>query len=408
MKEITTDNVNSETGPLAGIKVLELSHAVMGPTTGLVLADLGADVIKIEPAPKGDETRRLKGFGAGFFTCFNRNKKSLGLNLKDPEGREILDRMIPLADVLIENFGPGTIERLGYGYERVSKLNPRLVFCSLKGFMPGPYQHRQALDEVTQMMGGLAYMTGPSGRPLRAGASVVDIMGGIFGVVGILSALIERRSDGRGRFVTASLFESVAMLVSQHMAIAAITGQAPPPMPERGRAWSIYDLFLTSDNHQVFIGVTTDRHWQRFCKVFGFDDLLEDKSLAGNQDRIDQRDRLLPYLTERFGRMKKNEILELAEKAGIPFAPVAKPQDLFDDPHLNASGGLLNVRLPDGRTIKLPALPLRIKGHDFNKSLDPPTLGQGGGNWLEAAGLDEGKLTDLVRRGIVVYEKDGK
>ena len=221
--------------PLTGIRVLELSLAVMGPTAGMVLGDMGADVIKIERTPQGDDTRRLKGFGTGLFPPFNRNKRSLVLNLKDPEGKAVMDRLIETADVLVENFAPGTIDRLGFGYERVSRINPRLIFCALKGFMPGPYEKRPALDEVCQMMAGLAYMTGPSGRPLRAGASVLDIMGGSYGVIGVLAALYERERTGRGQYLRATLFESCALLVAQHMAVAAATGEAPPPMPERGR-----------------------------------------------------------------------------------------------------------------------------------------------------------------------------
>ena len=309
--------------PLEGIRVLELGHTVMGPTAGLVLADMGADVYKVERTGKGDDTRWLKGFGAGFFIYFNRNKKSLSLDLKSDRGKELLLKLIEKADVLIENYGPETVERLGLGYEACRARNPRLIYCALKGFMPGPYEKRPALDEVVQMMGGLAYMTGPSGRPLRAGASVTDILGGCFGAIGILAALYQRQFTGRGQLVQATLFESVAFLVGQHMAIAAVTGQAPPPMPDRGRAWSIYDLFKTADGELVFIGVTSDRHWQRMCETFGFANWAGDQRLATNQGRIDQRDWFLPELQNRMARLKKSELMTLAEKAGIPFAPVA-------------------------------------------------------------------------------------
>jgi len=246
--------------PLAGIRVLELGHTVMGPTCGMVLADLGADVFKVERTGKGDDTRWLKGFGSGFFTNFNRNKKSLAIDLKSDKGKELFLKLVGHVDVLIENFGPGTVDRLGIGYAACKKINPGLIYCALKGFMPGPYEKRPALDEVVQMMGGLAYMTGPSGRPLRAGASVTDIMGGSYGAIGILAALYQRQFTGKGQLVQATLFESVAFMVGQHMAIAAITGEPPPPMPERGRAWSIYDLFATADGQQVFVGITSERH----------------------------------------------------------------------------------------------------------------------------------------------------
>ena len=387
--------------PLTGIRVLELSLAVMGPTAGMVLADMGAEVIRIEPTPQGDETRRIKGFGVGFLPAFNRNKRSIILNLKSPEGKEIMDRFIETADVLIENYAPGTIERLGFGYERVSGINPRLIFCSLKGFMPGPYENRPALDEVCQMMGGLAYMTGPAGRPLRAGASVLDIMGGSYGVIGILTALYERERTGRGQHVLATLFESVVMLMAQNMAVAAITGQPPPPMPERGRSWSVYDLFETSDKEKVFVGLTSDAHWQRFCKSFGYDDLLADSRLATNNSRVDERGWLMPELHSRLAKLAKAEIIEKADAASVPFAPVARPEDLIDDPHLNASGGLLETTLPDGRKTKLPRIPLRMGNYDFGLRNDPPAPGEGSEALLLALGLDRDRIAALKSAGVI-------
>lgn len=250
--------------PLAGIRVLELGHNIMGPVCGQILADLGAEVFKVERPGQGDDTRHLKGFGAGFFVCFNRNKKSLAIDLKSAQGRALFLRLVAEVDVLIENFAPGTVDRLGIGADVCRACNPRLIFCSLKGFMPGPYAHRMALDEVVQMMGGLAHMTGPTGKPMRAGASVTDILSGSLAVVGILAALVQRQQSGVGQTVQATLFESVAYLMGQHMAGAAVTGEEPPPMPERGRTWSVYELFATRDGLQVFIGITSDRHW---CKT---------------------------------------------------------------------------------------------------------------------------------------------
>lgn len=387
--------------PLQGIRVLELAHTVMGPTTGLIMADLGAEVIKIEKMPDGDDTRRLKGFGAGFFPYFNRNKKSLCLNLKDEKAKKVLRRLIKTADVLVENFGPGTIDRLGFGYEDVKQINPRLIFCSLKGFMPGPYEKRLALDEVVQMMGGLAYMTGPSGRPLRAGASVTDIMGGTFGVIGILTALLERQRTGRGQFVKATLFEAVAFMVAQHMAVTAVTGQEPPPMPERGRAWAVYDLFETSDDQQVFIGITSDYHWERFCTSFGFSDLLGNPDLSSNQKRIEQKEWLLSELARRLQGLSKKTILQKAEEARIPFAPVARPAELFSDLHLNGAGWLLETRLPQGIKAKLPKIPLHMKGYDFGLRRNPPRIGEGSKGVLASSGFSDEEIQHLVEEGVL-------
>ncbi|MBI5578215.1 MAG: CoA transferase [Deltaproteobacteria bacterium] len=387
--------------PLEGIMVLELGHTVMGPTCGLVLADMGADVYKVERTGKGDDTRWLKGFGAGFFTCFNRNKKSISIDLKSEKGKAVLLTLVEKADVLVENFGPETVDRLGLGYAACAQRNPRLIYCSLKGFMPGPYEKRPALDEVVQMMGGLAYMTGPSGRPLRAGASVTDILGGSYGAIGILAALYQRKITGCGQLVQATLFESVAFLMGQHMAIAAITGQAPPPMPDRGRAWSIYDLFKTADGEQVFIGVTSERHWQRMCETFGFSEWGRDPRLASNQGRIDQREWFWPALQDRLGRVKKAELMALAEKAGIPFAPVARPQDLFEDPHLNQSDSLAETGLPGGGVAKLPKIPLRMNRSGFDLRLNPPGVGEGSLEVYRQCGFSTAEIRSLADQGVI-------
>jgi crotonobetainyl-CoA:carnitine CoA-transferase CaiB-like acyl-CoA transferase len=387
--------------PLEGILVLELGHTVMGPTAGLVLADMGADVYKVERTGKGDDTRWLKGFGAGFFPFFNRNKKSVSIDLKSDPGKQVLLRLVEKADVLIENFGPETVERLGVSYDVCRERNPRLIYCSLKGFMPGPYEKRPALDEVVQMMGGLAYMTGPTGRPLRAGSSVTDILGGSYGAIGILAALYQRQFTGRGQLVQATLFESVAFLVGQHMAITAVSGQAPPPMPDRGRTWSVYDLFKTVDGELLFIGVTSDRHWQRMCDTFGFSDWADDPHLATNQGRIHAREWFLPELHQRLGKLSKADLMALAEKAGIPFAPVARPQDLFDDPQLNQSGSLATTTVPGGGVAKLPKLPLRMDQSPFDLRLNPPGIGEGSLGLYKKCGFSETEIRSLAQDGIV-------
>ena len=387
--------------PLAGIRVLELSHTVMGPTAGLVLADLGADVIKIEPAPAGDHTRRLPGFAAGFFGYFNRNKRSLAIDLKTPEGQGLLRRLAAGADVLVENYGPGTMERLGCGYERLASVNPRLVYCALKGFLSGPYQDRPALDEIVQFMAGLAYMTGPPGRPLRAGTSVVDITGGLFGVIGVLAALRERERTGRGQLVRSALFETTAFLVGQHMATEVATGEPPPPMPARLGAWAIYQTFATADGDQLFLGITSDRHWQRFCAVFERPDLLADPRLATNADRVVARPWLVPLIAEIAAGHSKAELIRLLEHANVPFAPVATPSDLFDDPHLLASGGLLEVLMPDERAARLPALPFELDGARLPLRRQAPGLGEHSRELLREIGVTEDELAELERCGIV-------
>jgi crotonobetainyl-CoA:carnitine CoA-transferase CaiB-like acyl-CoA transferase len=387
--------------PLHGIRVVELSHMVMGPSCGLVLGDLGADVIKVEPVGEGDNTRRLPGSGAGFFQAFNRNKRSLALDVKSPKGLAFARRLIARADVLIENFRPGGLDQLGLGYDALKGENPGLVYCSLKGFLSGPYENRAALDEVVQMMGGLAYMTGPPGRPLRAGAPVNDIMGGMFAVIGILAALAERTRTGRGQLVRSALFENNAFLVSPHMAQFAVTGTRAPPMPARISAWAIYDVFDTGDANQIFIAVVTDTQWRTFCAAFGLEDLLADAALATNPMRVAARDRLLPRLTALFATLTRAEISRICEASNIGFAPIRRPDELLDDPHLACPDAMIEVRLPGGGSTPLPALPLEMNGQRLKKRLDIPRVGEHSADVARELGCESALIEELIAEGVL-------
>jgi crotonobetainyl-CoA:carnitine CoA-transferase CaiB-like acyl-CoA transferase len=385
--------------PLEGVRVVEFAHMVMGPSCGLVLADLGAEVIKIEPL-KGDNTRRLEHAGSGFFPVFNRNKKSLAVDLQHPEGNRLVLELLLTADVLTENFRPGALDKLGFSYARLKQAHPRLVYCSLKGFLHGPYEHRPALDEVTQMMGGLAYMTGLPDRPLRAGSSVVDIMGGTFAAVAILAALRARDSTGRGMQVTSALFESTAYLVAQHMAQFELTGEAPPPMSVKRPAWGVYDIFETAGGGRLFIGVVTDTQWDVFCREFNEELLGKDPRLKTNGQRVKERAWLIPRINQLTREHSQAELAAKLEAIGMPFAPIAKPWDLLDDPHLNASGGLLETRAR-GKTLHVPALPVSLDGRRLPKRADPPRVGEHARELLAALGCSPQEIESLRDRGIV-------
>ncbi|MDX2103879.1 MAG: CaiB/BaiF CoA-transferase family protein [Alphaproteobacteria bacterium] len=387
--------------PLEGLRVVEFAHMVMGPTCGLVLADLGADVIKVEPVPHGDNTRRLTGTGIGFFATFNRNKRSLAVDMKHPDGKAIVEDLVRRADIVSENFRPGAMDALGLGYEALSAINPRMIYCQHKGFLAGPYEERAALDEVVQMMGGLAYMTGPKGRPLRAGASVNDIMGGMFGVIGILAALRERDRTGVGTIIRTALFENTVFLMGPHMAQARMTGRAVDPMPSRLSAWAVYDVFETADDGQVFVGVVTDTQWRTFCDGFGLAALKADPELQSNPQRVAARPRLLPELQALFRTLTKAELLTRLEALGLPFAPITSPMDLFDDPHLAASGGLLDTPLPDGPTVPLPALPLEINGERLGLRAPPPAVGADSDSVLADLGYSPETIQRLTTAGVV-------
>ncbi len=381
--------------PLEGIRVAEFCHVVMGPTCGLVLADMGAEVIKVEPLD-GDHTRKLVASGAGFFPTYNRNKKSFAVDLKSPQGREAVLKLVASADVVTENFRPGAMDKLGFGEKALRKLNPALIYCSLKGFLPGPYEHRTGLDEVVQMMGGLAYMTGGRYGPLRAGASVNDVMGGMFGAIAILGALHQRHQTGQGQYVQSALYENNAFLMAQHMMEGLATGKPVSPMPDRVRAWALYDNFKTRDGELVFVGVVTDTQWKVFCEAFDLENLLADPALKTNPQRVEARPRIVPIVTAIFAKMSKQDLMDKCERLGLPFAPIAKPEDLFDDPHLNASGGLTPVTLPNGVKTKVPNLPIEMDGARFGTRLDIPQVGEHSREVLEQLGYGAAAIAKLA------------
>ncbi|MDM0091222.1 MULTISPECIES: CaiB/BaiF CoA-transferase family protein [unclassified Variovorax] len=385
--------------PYAGIRVVEFTHMVMGPTCGMLLADLGAEVIKVEPI-EGDNTRRLLGSGAGFFPTFNRNKKSIALDLKQPGGVEAALRLIATADIVSENFKPGTMKKLGLDYETLKRLNPRLIYVSHKGFLPGPYDHRTALDEVVQMMGGLAYMTGRSGDPLRAGTSVNDIMGGMFGAIGAMAALRQRERTGKGAEVQSALFENNVLLVAQHMMQFAATGKAADPMPSRISAWAVYDVFTVKDGEQIFLAAVSDKQWAIFCKAFGLADLMADPRLQSNNDRVLARDWMMPILRSRLAGHSAAELSAVFEQNELPFAPITRPEALFDDPHLNATGGLAPIRMNDGHMAKVPLLPFTLDGERPGIRLQPPTLGEHGHALLKEVGYSDAEIAALETRHI--------
>jgi len=377
--------------PLAGIRVVEFTHMVMGPAAGQILADLGADVVKVEPVG-GDATRRLVGSGAGYFPMYNRGKRSICIDLKHPQGIAIARDLAANADILVENYRPGAIERLGLGHDNLKSRNPGLIHVSEKGFLAGPYEQRTALDEVAQMMGGLAYMTGPPGQPLRAGASVIDVTGGMFSVIGALAALAERQRTGKGAKVTAALFESTVYLVGQHMAQQAVTGKAAAPMPARISAWAIYDVFNTADGSHIFVGVVTDALWEKFCTLFDLPDLWARQEWRANNARVAARGEIMPVVRVRLAQFPLATLIAKLDGSGLPFAPIGRPEDLFDDPHLLASRGLAPVTLPDGQQTLLPVIPVALDGQRPAAAGTLASPGEHTDQIMAALGLDPAPL----------------
>ena len=386
--------------PLDGIRVVEISHMVMGPTCGMILGDLGAEVIKIEPV-RGDGTRRLLGAGAGFFRTFNRNKQCIAVDVETPEGREAVLQLIDTADVFIENFKPGRMRTLGLDYAALRQRNPRLIYASHKGFLSGPYDNRLALDEVVQMMAGLAYMTGPVGRPLRAGSSVNDIMGGMFGAIGVLAALNERHTTGSGREVQSALYENCVLLAAQHMQQYVVTGEAAAPMPNRISAWAIYDVFTFAGGEQMFVAATGEGQWHALCQMLGQTTLLDDPTLASNNDRVLQRPRLLAHLAEVFASLDAGQLALQLEANGIPFAPIRRPEELFDDPHLQQSGGMAELQLEDGSHTPMPLLPLSLDGQRLQPRRAIARIGEHTRQVMRELGYSDEHIAELCAAGVL-------
>jgi crotonobetainyl-CoA:carnitine CoA-transferase CaiB-like acyl-CoA transferase len=377
--------------PLAGTRVVEMTHMIMGPSCGMFLALMGAEVIKIEP-PLGDKTRNLTGMGSPFFPLFNRGKVSVQLDLSTDAGRDALDRLLKTADIFVDNFRDQSLAKMGADPVDLRAKFPNLILASHKGFLEGPYKDRTAMDEVVQMMTGLAYMTGPTGRPLRFGSSAIDIFGGLFGAFAAMGALMERQNSGKGRDIRVGLFESGLLFAAQHMVQFELEGTSPPPMPERDFSWPVYDIMETADGRQIFVGAVTEGQWDALCGYLGLDELLADARLQSRMDQINARSWTIPIVEKAIGERNYRQLLEDFENLGIPFSPINKPSELFEDPHVLRDGGLVRSNMADGRTFRAPALPFEIDGRMMSANGDLPSIGQETNRILSELGLSEAEI----------------
>ena len=392
--------------PLDGLRVLELGHIIAGPSAGLLLADLGADVIKVERPGQGDQTRGMPAGNGANFHFLNRNKRSIAVDLKgSSEGRELFLRLARRSDLVIDNFAHGAVEALGLGYEVLSRENPALIYLAVKGFLPGPYEARPFLDELAQMSAGLAFMTGPRGQPMRAGASIVDVGAAAYGIVAVLAALHQRTQTGRGQKITSGLYETTVFWVGQWLANYAATGEPSVPMPEIRQGtrmgWGIYQLFTAADGEQVFIGITSNAHWERFCAEFKLDDLLADPALDDNAKRVAARGWLPARIGEEMARHPSGELAERLERARVPFAPLRRPDQLVDDPHLNASQQFVETPLPGRGLAKLPKLPVKSSAFELGLRRPAPRLGEHTAEVLQEFGLTKDEIDALASRRVI-------
>lgn len=387
--------------PLAGMKVLELGHIVAGPAAGQMLADMGADVIKVESVDGGDQVRQMPGSMTAMFHFLNRNKRSVALDLKG-EGAAIFLQMAKHADVVIDNFSYGAIERMGLGYEVVSNTNPGLVWLSIKGFLPGPSEAQPMLDELAQMAGGLAFMTGTAQKPTRAGASIIDLGAAAYGIIAVLAALRQRDTTGQGQRIVAGLYETSVYYVAQWMATSQYSDEPSVPLatmqqgPRMG--FSVYQLFDTADAQRVFVGIMSDAHWVRFCKAFGPDAQLDDERFVRSAGRLSNRADLNAIIGGVIVRHTRDDAISKLKSANVPFAPVRRPDQLGDEEHLTASGQLVDTPFPNGRTGHLPKMPFRASGFDMRLRHAAPALGADTAKVLAELGYSDAEVTGLAER----------
>ena len=397
--------------PLKGVRVLELSHIVAGPSAGLILGDLGADVVKIEHPSVGDTARSNSSNGATFLT-YNRNKRYLALDLKGAKGREVFERLVKTSDVVLDNFAPDALNRLGLGYEWGCKVNPRIIYCSIKGFLPGPYSDRPFLDELAQMAGGLAYLTGLKDQPMRAGASITDIGAASYGVMGILAALYRRQITGRGDYIESGLYETIVFWISQYVTRAQLTGTNPPARGSRssgmGQAmgWGVYQLFATSGGRKIFIAVTANRHWKALCDVLGFGDWKNAAEFGSNKKRSAEKVRIAERITEVVKLCDFDDLSDRLYKAGVPFAPVNTPLDLLEEKHLKEGDRWMPVRIP-GRDLKVPKIPFAmLTTEDFSVRENPGPLGEHTDSILSELGYSDSEIEALKTSDVVLKGSD--
>jgi crotonobetainyl-CoA:carnitine CoA-transferase CaiB-like acyl-CoA transferase len=348
------------------VRVIEIGHIVAGPSAGLILSELGYDVIKIERPGEGDIARRLTESSSGAFPFYNRNKRSLALDLGSEKGKEIFLKLVSTSDIIIDNLGYGAMARMGFSYEGLSNHNPRIIYVSIKGYGSGPLERRKSLDFPIEIHSGIAYMTGLTGRPMRVGGSMVDMGAAMFGVIQALHSLLEREQTGKGKLIDIGLFETAMFFMGQHIATYQINGKELKPLNEEGFAWAIYNFFGTRDGKQVFIAVTTDSQWKTFCREIGLG-VCERADLEKNEGRFQKRAELESIISEKTTKMNEADLVSLLERINIPFSILKRPWDLLMDeqaiPKL-AEENYLGLRL------RVPSIP----GGGVN-TRDPPALG---------------------------------
>ena len=396
------------TGPLAGLRVVELSHVMAGPTCGMMLADLGAEVIKVERLPRGDDTRRfvppaIHGESAAFM-MMNRNKRGLAVNLRSEGGREAVRRLIRTADVFVENYRPGALDEMGLGYEAMRKANPALIYCSVTGFgRTGPFSGHGGLDLIAQGMSGLMSITGegPGRPPVKVGAPMTDITAGILAAMGVLAAYVHRLKTGEGQLVDTSLFEAGVTHTYWQSAIVLATGASPGAMGSAHPLSAPYQAFQTADGW-VTVGAANQRNWERLVRVLEAEDLLEDKRFADNAARMAHRLDLEAALAVYFRRRTTVDWLEAFEEAGLPGGPVLSVEEMHGHPQTRGRGMLVATDHPVAGRVEALGPPVKLSATPANVRRPAPLMGEHTREILAEAGYGEKEIEALVAAGDVL------
>ncbi|HLB12288.1 MAG TPA: CoA transferase [Dehalococcoidia bacterium] len=392
--------------PLEGIRIVDLTRAMAGPYCSMMLADMGAEVIKVEVPGKGDESRSwgppFQGGESAYFLSINRNKRSITLDLKKEPGREVLSLLLRRADVLLENFSPGTMARLGFSYDRVKDLNPRIVYCSISGFgQSGPQSHLPAYDQILQGMGGLMSITGPDeGPPIKVGVAIADIAAGIFGAFATLAALYHRQQTGVGQWVDTSLLDSQVALLSFQAGRYFATGEAPGCAGNHHPLLAPSGAFRTGDGY-VCVAAGNDKLWQCLCRAMAYLDLLDDPRFGTNPDRVANRDALVAALEERFSALSTQEIVKRLEAEGIPAGPIRNLHQVFSDPQVLHLGLKQTVQHPTAGEIAVTGIPYRFSASPAQIRRPPPLLGEHTEEVLQELGLGKEEVSRLREEGVI-------
>jgi crotonobetainyl-CoA:carnitine CoA-transferase CaiB-like acyl-CoA transferase len=393
------------TRPLSDVTVVDLSHIIAGPYCSLLLADLGAEVIKVEHPEHADVFRDDSRDSSSWFNYVNRNKKGITLNLKDEAGNAAFRDIVADADVVVENFGPGAVERLGVDYESLREVNPELVYCSIKGFSEGPYEDRPALDPVAEALSGLMSTTGyPDQPPARCGTSVADMAASMQGALAVVGAIRQRDRTGEGQHITAPMFESMVGLNGGNVAFSDAFGEPRPKYRGGGQGqWAPYGVFQSEDGEWVFVGPSSERHWEALCAAMDVPELADDERFRTRADRRENREELDRTLESVFEEYSKAEIVDRLRGEGVPCAPVNDTVEVSEDPHLEAIDGLGEVTAAQGdrRSVRVPKSPIRSSEYEPREPTDPPLQGEDTEAVLESVGYTEAEIDDLRERDAI-------